>query len=235
MDSRQARKSSDPQNLASLSTLQDWTWEHNRGLNLTLFTLFARGSTGVFIGGLKWCSGRWLGTWGSLISLASQLCNLARQPSWLLELLLGIGYLEHCLFWTHWQNSFWKCTNAWPVGQGDVAGRPHLGLVEPVLCAMSFTHVILSVIMPYFGHNEDMHWFWFIWCFSIIWCSWNGRSTKLVELVSNKHLSSISWMKCRYVDGKYMHLWPPTPPTVRVLLVPEQKKRIKSLGHKQEL
>jgi hypothetical protein len=34
-------------------------------------------------------------------------------------------------------------------------------------------------------------------------------------------------------------LGPPTPPpsthTLRVLLVPEQKKRIKSWGHKQEL
>jgi hypothetical protein len=28
---------------------------------------------------------------------------------------------------------------------------------------------------------------------------------KLVELVSNKHLSSISWMKCRYVGCKYIH------------------------------
>jgi hypothetical protein len=26
---------------------------------------------------------------------------------------------------------------------------------------------------------------------------------KLMELVSNKHLSSISCMKCRYVGGKY--------------------------------
>jgi hypothetical protein len=26
-----------------------------------------------------------------------------------------------------------------------------------------------------------------------------------MKLISNKHLSSISCMKCRYVDGKYMH------------------------------
>jgi hypothetical protein len=26
-----------------------------------------------------------------------------------------------------------------------------------------------------------------------------------VKLVSNKHLSSISYMKCRYVGSKYMH------------------------------
>jgi hypothetical protein len=58
--------------------------------------------------------------------------------------------------------------------------------------------------MPYFGHIEDMHGFWSKWCFPVIWCSWNGRSTKLVELVSNKHIFSISWMKCRYVGSKYM-------------------------------
>jgi hypothetical protein len=32
-----------------------------------------------------------------------------------------------------------------------------------VLYATSFPHVILSVTMPYFGHNEEMHGFWFIW------------------------------------------------------------------------
>jgi hypothetical protein len=33
----------------------------------------------------------------------------------------------------------------------------------------------------------------------------HGRSTKLIELISNSHLSSISCMKCRYVGGKYLH------------------------------
>jgi hypothetical protein len=59
--------------------------------------------------------------------------------------------------------------------------------------------------IPYFGHIKDVHGFWSIWSFSVIRCSWNGRSTKLMELVSNKHLSSISWMKYRYVGSKYMH------------------------------
>jgi hypothetical protein len=40
-----------------------------------------------------------------------------------------------------------------------VVGWPHLGSVEPVLCATSFSHVILFVTVPYFGHNEDMHGF----------------------------------------------------------------------------
>jgi hypothetical protein len=62
-----------------------------------------------------------------------------------------------------------------------------------------------SLTMSYFRHNEDMHEFWSIWCFSVIWCSWNGKSTKLVELVSNKHISSMSWMKFGYVGGKYVY------------------------------
>jgi hypothetical protein len=85
--------------------------------------------------------------------------HLAGRPSFLLAQPLGIGYLEHRLFWTRKQNIFCKCTNTWPAGQGGVASRPHLGLVEPVLCAMSFPHVIVSLTMPYFGHNEDMHGF----------------------------------------------------------------------------
>jgi hypothetical protein len=70
---RQSRESSGPQNLTtlsvSLSTQQEWTWEHYRGLNLTFFTLSTRGSTGVFIGGVRRCSGQRLGTWGPLVRL----------------------------------------------------------------------------------------------------------------------------------------------------------------------
>jgi hypothetical protein len=76
-------------------------------------------------------------------------------------------------------------------------GKPHFGSVGPGLCATSSPRVILST---------TMHGFLSIWCFSIIRCSWNGRSTKLMELISNKHLSSISCMNCRYVGGKYIHL-----------------------------
>jgi hypothetical protein len=99
---------------------------------------------------------------------ADRPCNLAGWPSCLIALPLGIRYPEHRLYWTCRQNDFWNCANTWPTDQGDVAGRPHLGSVEPVLCATSFPRVILSMTMPYFGHNEDMHGFWSIWCFSII-------------------------------------------------------------------
>jgi hypothetical protein len=107
--------------------------------------------------------------------------------------------------WHVGKSEFEKGTNTWPPGQGGGADRHHFGSVGPGLCVTSSLRVIFSVTMPYFRYIEDMHGFWFIWCFPIIWCSWNGRSTKLVELVSNKHLSSISWMKCRCVGGKYMH------------------------------
>jgi hypothetical protein len=87
-DSWQARKSSGPQNLASLSTLQEWTWEHYRGLNLTLFTLSARGSTVVFIGGVRQCYGWGLGAWGPLDRLAGRPSFLLAPsfPHWILLL-----------------------------------------------------------------------------------------------------------------------------------------------------
>jgi hypothetical protein len=80
-------------------------------------------------------------------------CKLAGRPVFLLALRLDIGYLEHRLCWTRRQNGFWKYANTWPAGQDDVAGRPHLGSVEPVLCATSFPRVIFSVTMPYFRYN----------------------------------------------------------------------------------
>jgi hypothetical protein len=89
--------------------------------------------------------------------------------------------------------------------QGGVAGQTPFGSVRPGLCAMSSPHVKLSMTMSYIGYNDDMHGFWSIGCFHVIWCSWKVKSTKLAELVSNKHISSISWMKYRYVGGKSMH------------------------------
>jgi hypothetical protein len=93
-----------------------------------------------------------------------------------------------------------------------LAGRPrkwgqpaHFGSVGPGLCATSSPHVVLSLAMFYFGHNEDMHGFWSILCFSIIRCSWNGKSTKLMELVSKKHPASISWIKFGYVCSRYVY------------------------------
>jgi hypothetical protein len=57
----------------SLSTLQEWTWEHYRGLNLTFFTISAERSRREFIGGLglgrPTCELAGLATWpGSQVS-----------------------------------------------------------------------------------------------------------------------------------------------------------------------
>jgi hypothetical protein len=109
-----------------------------------------------------------------------------------------------------------------------LASRPHFGSVGPELCVTSSPHVILSVTMPYFRHIKDMHRFCSIWYFFVIRCSWNGKSRKLMELVSNKHLSSISWMKFGYVGGRYVYFMITNTPTLRVLLILEEKKRIKS-------
>jgi hypothetical protein len=38
--------------------------------------------------------------------------------------------------------------------------------------------------------------------YSNIRCSCNDNSTKLIEIISNKHLSSISYMKLGHVGGK---------------------------------
>jgi hypothetical protein len=80
-DSRQVGKSSGPQNLTSLSTLQEWTWEHCRGLNLTLFTLSTGGSTMVFIGGVRQCCGWRMGMWGPLVRPAGHASWLGGQVS----------------------------------------------------------------------------------------------------------------------------------------------------------
>jgi hypothetical protein len=99
---------------------------------------------------------------------AGQPCNLAGRPSFLLAPPFSNGYLEHRLCWTHRQNNFWKCANTWPASQGDVAGWPHLGSVELMLCATPIPNSILSVTMPYFGYNEDIHGFRSLLFLSII-------------------------------------------------------------------
>jgi hypothetical protein len=112
VDSGQAGKSLSPQNLTSLSNLQEWTWEHYRGLNLTLFTLSIMGSTVVFIGGVRRCCGWRMGAWGSLDRLAGHATWSGDQVS-SLHRLSHIGYSSYWLAFTHGENRFWKCVNTW--------------------------------------------------------------------------------------------------------------------------
>jgi hypothetical protein len=110
----------------------------------------------------------------------------------------------HQLTLTHWQSGIWKGTNTWLASQGGGADRPHFGLVGS--CFVPHHPLVsYSLWLPYFGHIEDMHGFWSIWCFFLFRCFWNGRSTKLMELISNKHLSSICWIKFGYVGGRYVY------------------------------
>jgi hypothetical protein len=158
----------------------------------------------VFIGGVRCCSSRRLGAGGPLVRPAGHATWSGTQVSslhllWALDTLsiASAGHVDKTVFGntpTHGR----PAKVMWPVSHT-------LARLIPCFVPHHLLRVIFSVTMSYFGHNEDMHGFWSIWCFSIIWCSWNGRSTKLVKLVSNKHLSSISWMKCRYVHSKYMH------------------------------
>jgi hypothetical protein len=82
-DSQQARKSFGPQNLASLSIIQRLNLEApwGGGLNLTFFTLAVVGSTVVFIGGVRRCSGRRMGVWGPLVRPAGHATWLGGQVS----------------------------------------------------------------------------------------------------------------------------------------------------------
>jgi hypothetical protein len=117
----------------------------------------------VFIG-VRWYSGRRLGAGGPLDRPAGHAIWPGCQVSSLHHLCAldtlstaSAGHIDKMVF-----------------GNEPTHGRPagwlHLGSVEPVLCATSFSHVIFSVIMPYFGHNEDMHGFWSILCFSVVRC-----------------------------------------------------------------
>jgi hypothetical protein len=134
---------------------------------------------------------------GGLTCQAGRPARVAGRPSFMATPTLGNGYPVHQSSLTRWQSGIWKGANTWPAG-------PTLALLGPGFVPQ---HPLMSysLWMRYFGHIENMHGFWSIWRFSVIRCSWNGRSIKLIELVSNKHLSSISWMKCMYVGGKYMH------------------------------
>jgi hypothetical protein len=65
----------------SLSSLQKWTWEHDRGLNLTLFTLSVEESTMLFIGGVRRCYGQRLVCGAHLLGWpAMQLGWVAKFP-----------------------------------------------------------------------------------------------------------------------------------------------------------
>jgi hypothetical protein len=141
-DSQQAGKSSSPPNLTSLSTLQEWTWEHYRGLNLTLFTLSTEGSTMVFIGGVRRLCGQRLGTWAPLDRPTGHATWSGGQIS-SLHCLSHSGYSSYLLTLTRGENGFWKCVNTWPRPRwfGQLA-TPWLGWACALCHIISSCHIV---------------------------------------------------------------------------------------------
>jgi hypothetical protein len=154
---------------------------------------------------------------------ADRPCNLAGQQSFLLAHPLGIGYLEHRLFRTRRQNRFWKCANKWPTGhtlaQLSPYFMPHhflmsyflwlcliLGIIKICMDFGSYG-AFLSSDVPEMVDQQN---------------SWNS-------LVISTYLLYLEW-NVGMLAVNICILWPSTPPTLRVLLVPEQKKRIKLWG-----
>jgi hypothetical protein len=111
--------------------------------------------------------------WARLDSLIVNVKVFSLQRLWALDTLSTTfaRHIDKTVFGNAPTHGFWKCANTWPADPGDVASRPHIVSVEPMLCATSFPRVIFSVTMSYLGHSEDMHGCWSIWCFSVIRCS----------------------------------------------------------------
>jgi hypothetical protein len=170
---------------------------------LTLSSHFLPGWVWGIYRGLSQCFGQKWGSGSPLVRPAGNLGWPGGQVLWSHQ-LSHLGSSSYRLNMTHVESVILlaqipgQLVKEW--------GRPATPLVG---WAWAFSHIISRVILsqttPGFGRNEDICGFWSIWYLSIIRCSWNGRSTKLIELISNSHLSSISCMKCRYVDGKYLH------------------------------
>jgi hypothetical protein len=111
--------------------------------------------------------------------------------------------------------------------------RPHFVSVGPRPCGTSSPHVIFFVTILFWTYWRYawilIHMMLFCHPIFLKWYSWNS-------LVISIHLLYLEW-NVGILAVNICILWLPTPPThtLRVLLVPEQKKRIKSWRHKQEL
>jgi hypothetical protein len=141
---------------------KDSTWEHYSKLNLTFSSPSRRRGVSE------------LHHWSEVVTHQT-LTN--RSHTWWAghptrsPLTLGIKYYVHQPSLTCWQSGNCNGTNTWPASQGGGAVQPHFGSVGLGHCATSSPRVLLSTTMPYFGHIEDIHGFWSIWCFSVIRCS----------------------------------------------------------------
>jgi hypothetical protein len=180
----------------------------------------------VFIGGVRWCCGRRLGTWGPHVRTAGhatwpggQVCSL--HLLWPLDTLwtATAGHIDKIVFWN-------APTHGRPVGHT-------LAWLSP--CFVSW-HSIMSYCL----------WLFLILDITKICMDFGPYSTfpssdvpemvdqqnSLNSLLIGTYLLYLEWNVGVLVVNICI-LW--LPPAHRVLLILEQKKRIKSWGHKKEL
>jgi hypothetical protein len=169
----------------------------------------------VFIGGGRRCCGQRLGTWGPLDRSVGHAAWPGGQVS-SLNHHSNIGYSSYRLTFTRGENGFWKCANTWPVGQT---------LARLSLC-----------FMP--GHFHMSYCLWLCLMLDVmkIWMDFGPYgafpSSDVPEMVDQQnswnllvigtYLLYLKWNIGMLVVNICI-LWPPTPPTLRGLLIPEQK------------
>jgi hypothetical protein len=195
------------------------------GLNLNLFILSTRGSTGVFLEGLRWSSSQRLGMWGPLVRQASHATWLDGQVSSLHRL--------------------------WALGTLSIASTGH---IDKMFFVNAPTHGRSAKVMSPTGHTLAQLSPCFVPChFHMSYCLWlclilnimkicmdfgsygafpSSDVPEMVDQQNSWNLLVIS-IYLLYLEWNVGMLV--TPPTLRVLFIPEQKKSIKSSGHKQEL
>jgi hypothetical protein len=141
---------------------------------------------------------------------------------------LGIAYPVDRPSLTHWQSGFWKCANTSPAGPTSAQLGSGFVPQHPLMSYSLWLCLILDILKicmdlgPYDAFPSS-----YVPEMVDQQNSWNS-------LVITTYLLYFEWNECMLVVNICI-LWLPRPLTLRVLLVPEQKKRIKSWGHKQEL
>jgi hypothetical protein len=128
--SREVFRPSEPRLSLSLSTLQEWTWEHYRGLNLTFFTPSIGRSRRVFIRGLSRCLGRSLGSRGPLVRTTGHLTWLGGQVLWRTA-FLTLDTLLTDLSWHVLKTDFKKTPNPSQPAKGVGPVGPTLAQLGP--------------------------------------------------------------------------------------------------------
>jgi hypothetical protein len=137
----------------------------------------------------------------------------------------GFGLKTRCD--THGENIFWKCARTSPAGPTLGWLGPGLVPYRPSMSYCPWTPLILDIIKICidFGTYGAF--------LSSDVLKMVGQQNSWNSLVISTYLLHLEWNICMLVINICI-LWPPTPPRLRVLLAPKQKKIIKSWRHKQE-